>query len=610
MLKKLFRGLWFFIKLSFGIDPRHIVFLSLSQLDKALLALSLVVFPKYIIDALSAQDARGAITYTAMLVIAQCVLRPLDSWFLTKFFLARLHIADEFSAQMHGVMADADYARLESEEYHEQRARAQKFLYCDWHGFAYILDSAFAVVGQLLTLIGVSAVLSGLNAWLLIVFGALVAVDAYASARAKKRAIALNLEQVAVERRWSYVGSLQEEHRYGKEIRLFGLKDWLLDRERKAAMQANSFYARARRYWMRADGVCAVTNAIRLGAGYAWLLMRVLSGALGIGDFTMYATAMTSFATAMSAMLNGAVDIWQYGAYYDAMMAFLSVPRTLRDSGHDPLPEAPYTFRFEHVSFRYPGRSDDALHDIHVELRAGESLSVVGENGAGKSTFIKLLMRLYAPTQGRITLNGKDILQIDADQYMQLFAPVFQDFNLFAYTLRENVAFGAPGDVTKVLKRAGLSDLLGRLPNGVETPASKALDDAGFEPSGGEAQKIALARALFKDAPVVILDEPTAALDPRAEYELYGQFHQLILGKTAVFISHRMSSARFCDRVMVFKDGKVIESGSHEQLIGKDGLYAELFHMQAEYYTEAQGDHNEWCGDPRGPDSMRETGTM
>nr|HML47436.1 ABC transporter ATP-binding protein [Clostridia bacterium] len=564
----------------------HIIFLSLSQLDKALLTLSLVVFPKYVIDALSAQDARGAIAYAAMLVIAQCALRPLDSWFLTKYFLARLHIADEFSAQMHGVMADADYARLESEAYHEQRARAQKFLYCDWHGFAYILDSAFAIVGQLLTLIGMSAVLSGLSGWLLIVFSALVTVDAYASARAKKRAIALNLEQVAVERRWGYVGNILEEHRYGKEIRLFGLKGWLLDLERKAGAQAHSFYALARQYWMRADGVCAVTNAIRLGAGYAWLLARVLSGALGIGDFAMYSAAMTSFAAAMSAMLNGAVDIWQYGAYYDAMMAFLSVPRTLRDSGHDPLPEAPYTFKFEHVSFRYPGRTDDALHDINLELHAGESLSVVGENGAGKTTFVKLLMRLYVPTQGRITLNGKDIMEIDADQYMRLFAPVFQDFNLFAYTLRENVAFNSPGDVTKVLKRAGLSDLLDRLPNGVETPAAKTLDDAGFEPSGGEAQKIALARALFKDSPVVILDEPTAALDPRAEYELYRQFHRLILGKTAVFISHRMSSARFCDRVLVFKGGEVIESGPHERLMNEGGLYAELFRMQAEFYAD------------------------
>lgn len=194
-------------------------------------------------------------------------------------------------------------------------------------------------------------------------------------------------------------------------------------------------------------------------------------------------------------------------------------------------------------------------------------------------------MRLYAPTRGRITLNGKDILQINADAYMKLFAPVFQDFNLFAYSLRENVAFDAPGDVAAVLERAGLSGLLGRLLNGIETPALKTLDDAGFEPSGGEAQKIALARALFKDAPVVILDEPTAALDPRAEYELYQQFHQLILDKTAVFISHRLSSARFCDRVLVFKGGQIIESGSHDELMRKAGLYAELFCMQADYYA-------------------------
>lgn len=586
MLKKLFKGLIFFAKLSFSIDPRHIIFLTLSQIDKVLLSLSLVIFPKYIIDALIASDGRRAVVFAGCLVLSQCILRPLDSWLLTQFFLARLRVNDGYMVKMHRNMAEADLARMESPEYHELRDKAQKFMYCDWHGFAYILDSAFAIIGQILTIAGMAAVLSGLSVWLIAAYTILALIDAFASAWAKKKAISLNLEQVGVERRLMYLTRILEEHRYGKEIRLFGMKNWLLAREMDANETCNRFYARARSYWMKADLACAGTNFIRLCAGYAWLLARILGGFMGIGDFTMYSAAMTSFASSMTEMLGNMVDIYQYGAYYDAMMEFLTVPKTLHDSGNLMLPDAPYEFRFENVSFRYPGREDWALRNVNLVLKHGQSFSVVGENGAGKSTFIKLLMRLYAPSEGRITLNGVDIMEIKADEYARLFSPVFQDFNLYAYSIRENVAFDGAGDVRAALDRAGLASLMERLENGAETAASRELDEGGFEPSGGEAQKIALARALYKDAPVVILDEPTAALDPRAEYEMYQQFNSMIRGKTAVFISHRMSSAQFCDRVLVFRGGCLIEEGSHDELMDRNGLYAELYGMQAGYYTK------------------------
>ena len=586
MLKKLFKGLIFFAKLSFSIDPRHIIFLTLSQIDKVLLSLSLVIFPKYIIDALMASDGQRAVVFAGCLVLSQCILRPLDSWLLTQFFMARLRVNDGYMVKMHQDMAEADLARMESPEYHELREKAQKFMYCDWHGFAYILDSAFAIIGQILTIIGMAALLSGLSVWLIIAYTALALIDAFASAWAKKKAISLNLEQVGVERRLMYLTSILEEHRYGKEIRLFGMKSWLLAREKDANETCNRFYAKARSYWMKADLACAGTNLIRLCAGYAWLLMRILGGFMGIGDFTMYSAAMTSFASSMTEMLGNMVDIYQYGAYYDAMMDFLTVPKTLHNSGTLPLPEGPFVFRFENVSFRYPGREDWALKDVTLTLDSARSYSVVGENGAGKSTFIKLLMRLYAPTEGRITLNGVDIMDISADEYMKLFSPVFQDFNLYAYSIRENVAFDGEGDVRGVLDRAGLAPLIERLENGADTPASRELDENGIEPSGGEAQKLALARALYKNAPVVVLDEPTAALDPRAEYEMYQHFHSMIHGKTAVFISHRMSSSQFCDKVLVFHEGNLAEEGTHAELMARHGLYAELFSMQAEYYVK------------------------
>ena len=211
----------------------------------------------------------------------------------------------------------------------------------------------------------------------------------------------------------------------------------------------------------------------------------------------------------------------------------------------------------------------------------------MGENGAGKTTFVKLLIRLYEPTEGQILLDGINIKDVDYEEYMSVFSTVFQDYKLFALPLKDNVALSLTKDESRIqnlLEYVGLGNTLRKLPKGMDTHVYKNFDKDGFEPSGGEGQKIAIARALYKDAPIVILDEPTAALDPRAEYQIYQQFNQMVNGKTAVYISHRLSSTKFCDVIAVFSQGKIIEYGTHEELLEKQGIYSELFSMQAQFY--------------------------
>lgn len=220
----------------------------------------------------------------------------------------------------------------------------------------------------------------------------------------------------------------------------------------------------------------------------------------------------------------------------------------------------------------------------------GQKLSIVGENGAGKTTFVKLLCRIYDPTKGVILLDGVDIRDIDYDQYMSIFSTVFQDYKLYALSLKDNVALSCSdtaedSEIEHVLKRAGFGEKLASLPKGVHTLVYRNFDGEGFEPSGGEGQKIALARAIFKDAPIIVLDEPAAALDPRAEYEMYQNFNSFVGTKTAVYISHRLSSTRFCDKVAVFNNGNIAEYGSHNELLCKKGLYAQLWKMQSTFYT-------------------------
>ena len=257
-----------------------------------------------------------------------------------------------------------------------------------------------------------------------------------------------------------------------------------------------------------------------------------------------------------------------------------------------PISEA-YTVEFKHVSFAYPRSEEKVLKDINMILHPGEHISIVGPNGAGKTTFIKLLCRLYDPTEGEILLNGVNIKNYAYDEYVKLLSVVFQDFQLFAFPAKENITLGQvkskdaenKKNLDMIIEEAGLKTTLSRLPKGKDTYIFKGYEEDGIELSGGQQQKLAIARALYKDAPIIILDEPTAALDPIAEYDIYRQFNHLIGNKTAIYISHRLSSCQFCDIIYVFEEGKIKEIGKHEELVTlKDGIYAGMFEAQAQYY--------------------------
>jgi len=322
---------------------------------------------------------------------------------------------------------------------------------------------------------------------------------------------------------------------------------------------------------------------------YGYLVSQTVHGALSIGSFTMYAGAVTSFAAALRRVMDSVVEIRNYDRYYESLENYLNFPAKMRQGRERIRTSMPGKIEFEHVSFRYPGAAENALTDVCITIPSGTSLAVVGENGAGKTTFVKLLCRLYEPTEGRILLDGVDIRTLEYDRYAELFSTVFQDFQLFAMPLRDNINLTHKAEdvqIMTILEDLGLKTRVDSLPRGLNTHVYRNFDPEGFEPSGGEAQKIALARALVKNGPFVVLDEPTAALDPRAEYELYCQFDRLIKGKSAVYISHRLSSSRFCDRIAVFEGGRIVQCGAHDELIGQKGLYSELFDMQAAYYKE------------------------
>ncbi|MBM6774015.1 ABC transporter ATP-binding protein [Olsenella profusa] len=397
-------------------------------------------------------------------------------------------------------------------------------------------------------------------------------------------------EHTSVENRLSYLLGLSlEDVRAAKVTRIYDMGSMLM-RNIEANQRASADFFDD---WIAREGAIDTAtsgvNALFVVASYVLVAAKVLAGAVTVGSFTTYAGALAQFGGAYAALVTANGQLREACAYLADLLEFLdmddprphgSIPVEKRDDGQ-------FEIAFEHVSFRYPGTDQWALRDVSFRLDTLGKLAVVGPNGAGKTTFIKLLCRLYDPTEGRITLNGVDIRKYDEEEYRDLFGVVFQDFKLFAFPVWENLAAGYARDDARMweaLRQAGADGLVRSWPDGLETRLYKDLGD-GVMVSGGEAQKLALARALYKDAPVVILDEPTAALDPISEAEVYAGFDRMVTGRTAVYISHRMSSCRFCDKIAVFDAGRVVEVGTHEELLAVGRLYKRMWEAQASYYV-------------------------
>lgn len=586
----MFKGILFFLRNGWRYDKRYILWRVFYQFIHSLIPIVATIMPKLIIDELMGnQETEKLLMYVSILVVYTAAATLFSEYFNWDGFSRRCRVNAEFDSDLHRHLAEADFERLEDPNFLDMQKKAGKFLYCDWHGFGYLLDCWLNALGHIFTLIGIAAIIATIDVRILILFIVLIILGALIEKRAKQNAIRLSEGIIKDQRGWMYYAGLFEDHGFAKEIRLNSLGKWLLDRERNYFTKVNENQKKQNDGFMISGFFGAVFTLVQQGAAYAYLIYCVVSGAISIGSFSMYTGAVATFSIALRKALDSLIEIHAYDAYYDKLDEYLNLPRKLRQGRELMDGDRGHLIEFRNVAFRYSGSDAYALKNVNITIPFGQKLSIVGENGAGKTTFVKLLTRMYDPTEGEILFDGVNIKKIDYDQYMSFFASVFQDYKLFSFSIKDNVALAQPMDESKVrdiLAYVGLGEKLCKLHNGIDTSVFKNFDEEGFEPSGGEGQKIALARALYKDAPVMILDEPTAAMDPKAEYELYQRFNEMVQGKTAVYISHRLSSAKFCDVIAVFSNGKIVEYGSHDELYRKGGLYTELFSMQSQYYSQ------------------------
>ena len=499
-----------------------------------------------------------------------------------------------------------DYDNLENTEVRQLRRKIVESSRINFHGKQLLLMSVGRLVN--ITISAILALVLGIEmfvlmfasgfSWLIILLACLivglVAFNVWYSFREKDKmgAVYRNVSQTMIDE--NRIDEAMDCYNMGKDVRLYRqdklimkIKNYAFDLHKKAFRTMES-----KRY--KINMPLTFTGILLEAIIYVFVCVYALLGTFGIGSIVKYVGFVETITGCITSYFAVFADIKYNTPFVEDYLAYFDIPQKMYQGSLtvEKRDDNEYYVEFKDVSFKYPGSDTYALRHVNMKFKVGEKLAVVGMNGSGKTTFIKLMCRLYDPTEGEILLNGVNVKKYDYDEYLAMFSVVFQDFKLFSFTLGENVASGSDYDddeVVSALNQSGFGERLTTMPNGIKTSLYKDFDKNGVEVSGGEAQKIALARALYKNAPFIILDEPTAALDPMAEYEIYSKFNEIVGDKAAIYISHRLSSCRFCDKIAVFDNGQIVQRGSHDELVAdKSGKYYELWHAQAQYYTEQE----------------------
>lgn len=550
---------------------------------------AIIVTPLIIAELLGERNIERLIIY-AVIIAAGGTLLSLASSQLDVITAKYSEKFDNyFAIEMGKRVMEMDFQHTEDKKALDQIEAASTGM--SWYsgGVNGICSPFFNIISNVLKILG-SVALIALNAPILFLLTAVVvAVGVVIQNKVNKIEVANYKALSKLNRVFGYYGFTLQDFRYGKDIRLYGAKDMMVEKWNFISDEDMKHWDNMANKQMPLHQINNGLGVVKDVASYLYLGILVLTGGITIPIFTQMLSAGSAFQNAMIALLWNIQEIIKRTDYAHEYIKLMEYPAAI-EKGTRHVKEGNHTIEFRNVSFTYPNTDVKVLDGVSVTLHQGEHLSVVGLNGAGKTTFVKLLCRLYDPTGGEILLDGVNIREYDYGEYMSIFSPVFQDFKLFAFSIKENIVLDEQNpdqkDVDGIIEQVGLGEKIKSLEKGAETMLFKSFDENGIEPSGGEQQKIAIARALYKKSPVVILDEPTAALDPVAEYDIYRQFDTLVGGKTAIYISHRLSSCKFCDKIAVFSEGRIKEYGTHEDLVDvAGGIYAEMFRAQARYYN-------------------------
>lgn len=598
------------ISLIYQLIPWNLFFsLILAILDVLYSYWGYIFLAKLVDDAISGVSKEVLIKDTLILVVGQILVFIIFNIWQFYYFYCGSNIWELANTHLNKKIMEMDYEYMESEMIQNQRRDIDAMAQNNGGGinmlFWYITPIIEKTLHILIAFIYTIYLISRSNiifpneplktivfvCTFIGLFVFLMALTTWKNKSVQKKICQNNEKVVPFLRQFSfYAEEYISKEECGKTIRMFHQQNLLSHRIEELFQKMYDSVGSICRLEESRSKWLGIIEAVISGIIYFLLGIMVLKNAIKIGSVCLYAGCINNFLLHFREWVQQLTELVANTKYVKMYFDFLDIPNK-KYEGTLPVEKRDddqFTIEFRNVSFRYPGTSKDVLKNFSIKFRIGERLAVVGKNGSGKTTFIKLLCRLYDPTEGEILLNGINIQKYDYEEYLSLFSVVFQDFKVPAFSLGENVSVSMEYDkqgVVLALERVGLGNLLKKMPEGLDTPIYTDFDHNGVDISGGEAQKVAIARALYHDTPLIILDEPTAALDPFAEYEIYSKFDELVGTKTAVYISHRLSSCQFCNDILVIDDGKAVQRGNHNELVKeKDGLYYKLWNTQAQYY--------------------------
>ena len=575
-----------FFKVIIKYDKMLVTILFGDILFGALQPFPKIVLSKIIFDYLVKGGSLQQFLYIiSVLVVSDVIIQYIFHIFEQQVELKGQWLMFELSYKLNRKTMDLEYEMLLQPELLEKRELGLKVV--SGSNFIDMIRSIRSIISNVVVLIGVTVIVMQIGFYVLIPVVLVVAFNSWINSKAKKVQYQCSVEVVPHQRRIGYLQSICSDFSFVKETRINDCVELIDEKYSGLSKTCYSFMKKIITRQQRVLRIGGITNGLQDIFIYGVLGIKILiQKSISIGDFSMYFNAVSSFKNSILQIMSDFVDLRMNGLNVGHLIDYMNIED--KNTGKQKIVnKREFVIEFSHVYFQYPGTENYILEDICCEFKNDEKIMIVGENGAGKTTFIHLLLRLYRPTKGEILLNGVNINEYEYNDYLTMFSSVFQDYKTFAFSCLENITLGKKVNtdhVKEVVKLAGLDEKIESLPEKMGTIVSRLYDENGTEFSGGEKQKMAIARALYKDSKIVIMDEPTAALDPLAEYDLYQKMLLLMQGRLSFFISHRLASGKFCNRILVFSKHTIQEDGCHDYLMNLQGLYAEMYNRQAEFY--------------------------
>lgn len=585
-----FRILFKFVGLCSRFSKNYVPLALLLAFFKAIIIIPNIVFSKFIIDALINKNeityilklVLGYILCNAFIKISNCIIKYFTDLNIEKLLY-------QFENEINDNITTMKFENVEDPEVLNMKESVLHAINNE-RVFEKVINTLSILLIDIINMIILVLIVASFNILILVPVLLIIWLNSKNFSKLEKLKYESNQNAIPINRGYIYNIMLTMDFSKGKDIRANNCSNLVLSKMKKYNDKTHEIFSWMYKSEGKYNGINKVNLQIQMAAVYIYVAYEAIKNVISIGEFTMYVGAVNEFSKTLISFINTVIEINQLCNYLKLFYDFQDISRNENEGSKEVVEKSDFVIEFQNVSFKYPRSDKYVIRNISLKIQPQTNITIVGENGAGKTTLIKLLTRLYEPTEGRILFNGKDISLYCKEDFNNMISVVFQDFKLFSLSVKENIALKEnvqdDSKVVEAINKVGIGNVIAKFKNGVDTQVYKNLHGDGIEFSGGQAQLLAIARAIYKDAPIAILDEPTAALDAIAEQKIYSKFNEISKNKTTIFISHRLSSCQFSDVVLVLHEGRVIQYGNHKTLLeDKNGLYAKMYKSQAQYYT-------------------------